>query len=309
MLSKRRLGRTGFQVTALGLGGAGLARTSEGFTDDLAVATVHHALELGINVIDTAPMYGESQRRIGIALQEWCRQGGCRKDLVISTKTGRNADGTKGYSAEWTRRSVEESLRLLRTDYIDILLVHDPDGLDPVFARGGALEALQDLKQEGVIRAIGLGARPHDFHRRCIESGQFDLSLTFCDYNLLDQSAAQGVIEPAAGHGVGVYNGAAVMLGLLGGDDPREVGPKLGGFASEIRMQRACAIWDWCRERGVSLLALNLQLCLREHRIASTLVGAASPAEIEADISAAAEDIPAEIWEGLHERFDVDVEA
>ncbi|MFO7947660.1 MAG: aldo/keto reductase, partial [Armatimonadota bacterium] len=288
-LKKRRLGRTGFMVTPLGLGGAHLGRTGPGredFDDDLAVRTVHRALELGLNVIDTAPLYGESQRRIGLALDEWYDSDRQRGDLIISTKTGSEPDGTKHYSAEWTRQSVEKSLELLKTDYLDIVLVHDPPDLAPVFETGGALETLLELKSEGVIRAIGLGARPHEFHRRCIESGDFDVSLTFCDYNLLEQSAAEGVLKSAAREDVGIYNGAAVMLGLLSGDDPRKVADGLGGFATEERVNRALEIYHWCGERDVDILALNLQFCLRERRIASTLLGAANPAQIEADVEA-----------------------
>lgn len=304
-LRKRRLGRTNLEVTPLGLGGAHLGRLPDGFSDERAVAAVHYALESGINLIDTSPMYGESQRRIGLALDDWYGSGGRREDIVICTKTGHDGKGGKDFSADGTRRSVEESLRLLRTDYLDILLVHDPDDLGPVLGPAGTLEALQELKEQGVIRAIGLGARPHDFHRRCIQTGEFDVSLTFCDYNLLDQSAAKGVLEVAAAHDVGVFNAAAVMLGLLGGRDPREIAPKLGSFATPERLQRAGELWDWSQSRGLSLLALNLQFCLREPRIASTLLGVSHAARLESDLEAISADIPDAVWQELHERFGI----
>jgi aryl-alcohol dehydrogenase-like predicted oxidoreductase len=295
---KRRLGRTGFCVTPLGLGGAHLGRTPEGFNDQAAVDTVLCALKSGINLVDTAPMYGESQRRVGMALEQWCGQGGRREDLVLSTKTGRDPEGRRDYSADGTRRSVEESLRLLRTDYLDILLVHDPDEAAPVFGKGGALEALRGLKDQKVIRAIGVGVRSHDFIRLCIESGEFDVVLTFWDYNLINQSAVEGVLEPAAAHDVGVLNGAAVMLGLLGGRDPRE-------FKQCAETARALELWQWARSVGADLLALNLQFCLQEPRIASTLVGARSAAEIQADIEAVFTHIPAETWQALRSRWGI----
>lgn len=304
-LPRRRLGRTGYQVTALGLGGAHLGRTAVGFDDELAVATVHRALELGINLIDTAPLYGDSQRRIGMALSRWYERGGRREDIYLSTKSGRLPGGDKYYSADDTYRSVEESLLLLGTDYLDVVLVHDPDDLSTVLQTGGALEALVELKRQGVVRAIGAGLRSHDFHRRLMETGELDVCLTFCDYNLLDQSAGGGVLEPAAEHDVGVLNGAAVMLGLLGGEDPGVVTAKLGRFATEQRVTQATEIWQWCQERGSSVLALNLQFCLREWRVASTLLGAATPAEIEADIVAAFESLPECIWAELRERFGI----
>ncbi len=305
-LPKRRLGRTELRVTPLGMGGAHLGRIGPGsteYSDELAVAAVHRGLELGINVIDTAPMYGESQRRVGLALAQWRSNEVKREDIIISTKTGRGPDGAKDYSAAATRRSVERSLQLLQTDYIDILLVHDPDDLDPVLRPGGALEALLECKDEGLIRAIGLGCRPHEFHRTCIETGHFDMSLTFCDYNLLDQSAAAGVLAPAAAHDVGIYNGTVIMLGLLGGEDPRDIALRRPGFATPERVQRATALWEWCRARELSLYALALQFSMREPRIATALVGVREPQHLEAAVAAISAEIPAEVWDDLEEEF------
>ncbi|MBU0609359.1 MAG: aldo/keto reductase, partial [Armatimonadetes bacterium] len=162
--------------------------------------------------------------------------------------------------------------------------------------------ALLALKQEGLVRAVGVGVRSHDFHRRCILSGDFDVSLTFCDYNLLDQSAADDLLDLAAAHDVGLVNAAAVMLGLLGGGDPRLARSHL---ATEDRVRRAYELWQWAASKGVSLSALNLQLCLRELRLASTLVGAADPEELHADLQALQEPVQAAVWAELGERFGV----
>lgn len=295
-LPKRRLGRTGMRVSPIGLGGAHLGRTADGFDERQAIATVHLGLELGVNLIDTSPMYGPSEDFIGTALREWQRAGGPREELVISTKTGFVESGVMDYTGDWTRRSVERSLKRLGCEWIDVLLVHDPRGAEEVFAPGAVLETLEALKQQGVIRAIGLGVRNQPLHRQCIESGRFDVSLTHCDYNLLDHSADEGVLPAAAEHDVGVLNGAAVMLGLLGGEDPRRVQMPWPGFATEERVRRAGGLWDWAQARGVSLLAVNLQFCLREERIASTLVGACDPAQLAADLSAAVTPLPEQVW-------------
>jgi len=287
-------------VSPIGLGGAHLGRVSgERFDERQAVATVHRALELGVNLIDTSPMYGPSEQFVGIALREWQAAGGRREHLVISSKSGFVERGVMDYSGEWTRRSVERSLVRLGTDYLDVALVHDPPDLDAVFAPGGVLEALEEMKAAGMIRAIGLGVRNQPLHLRAIDSGRFDVSLTHCDFNLIDWSAADELLPSAAAHDVGVLNGAAVMLGLLSGDDPRLAAQSLGGFASPQRMARAIALWEWAQERELSLLAVNLQLCLREQRIASTLVGARNPAEIEADIAAVTAELPADTWDDL----------
>ena len=198
-LAKRRLGRTDLYVTPLGMGGAWLGSTPEGYDENVAVATVLRALELGINLLDTSGAYegGKSEQFIGKALEQWYARGGKREDLILSTKTG-SRTRPHDYSAEGTRKSIEKSLEMLKTDYLDIALVHDPDNLKPVLAPGCAWDVLKEYKKKGVVRAIGLGVRNQAFHRRMIATGDCDVCLTHSDYNLLTQSAAQGVLEPAA---------------------------------------------------------------------------------------------------------------
>ena len=307
---KRRLGRTEMVVTPLGIGGGYLGHKDGKHDEQVAVATVLRGLELGINLIDTSGAYigGESERFIGLALEEWYRRGGKREDLLLSTKTGTRRRPYRDYSYDGTMRSVETSLALLKTDYIDILHVHDPRDLEPVLAPDGALAALQDLKAQGTIRAIGLGCRPHAFHRRCIETGHFDVSLTFRDYNLLCQTAAEGVLKPAAAHGTGIFNATVTVNGLLGGGDPLALAAAHGWSRPkhEQRLdeaQRAHTLWKWCQARGVSLLALNLQYSLREPRIASTLIGFSRPSRVEEDVSASFEPIPDEVWSALRAEF------
>jgi len=113
----RRLGRTDLKVTAFSMGGAGIGRSN--VTDDEAIEAVHRAIELGVNYLDTAPLYGESERRVGLALA-----GGWREKIYLATKTGTHPEWRGDYSASGTRRSVENSLRLLGTDYLDVCLVH-----------------------------------------------------------------------------------------------------------------------------------------------------------------------------------------
>jgi aryl-alcohol dehydrogenase-like predicted oxidoreductase len=311
-LSKRRLGRAGAYVTPLGLGGAWLGRTADGLLDEsMGIATVLRALELGVNLIDTSAAYlrRESERFIGLALEEWYRHGGRREDLVLTTKTGTHVR-PPDYSAEATRESVARSLELLKTDYLDVVLVHDPHDLSPVLAPGGALEALQTFKAQGVVHAIGLGVRAHALHRRLIEAGLIDVSLTHRDYQLLNQSAVEGVLEVAAAHDVGVLNGSPTLNGLLGGGDPlefvreRETRGWRPQFSNE-EVQRARALWEFGQAHGISLLALNLQFCRRESRIAATLVGASQPEQIEADVAAMLAPIPGKVWTALRSDFGI----
>jgi aryl-alcohol dehydrogenase-like predicted oxidoreductase len=306
-------------VTPLGLGGAylGARRVADSHVIDegVGIATVLRALELGIRLIDTSAGYlggGQSERIIGQALGHWTANGGRREDLVISTKTGtrqRRERTAASYSATATRQSVEESLRLLGTDYLDVVLVHDPVDLTPVLAPDGAWTALREMKEEGIIRAMGLGVRNHTYHQRLIATGWCDVSLTHCDYNLVRQEAVAGVLEPAAARGVGVLNGTSLFHGMLLGDrSPREVVAERGAHWERAvahfpdwapAPDRAQQLWERCQEWGISLLALNLQFIAREERIAATLMGAASPAQIESDVIALNEPIPEYIWREL----------
>ncbi|MGC9349877.1 MAG: aldo/keto reductase [Anaerolineae bacterium] len=306
-LARYPLGSSGTLVTPLGLGGAWLGRTPECIDEELAIATVLRALDLGINLIDTSAGYlggSRSERIIGEALERWYELGGRRGDVVISTKTGTRDRQNRDFSASGTRQSVEESLELLRTDYLDVVLVHDPRELDPVLAPDGAWAELKRMKAEGLIRMIGLGVRTHEFHRRLIETGECDVVLTHSDFHLLDQSAGKDVLDPAAARGVGVFLGSPLGQGLLSGRDPREVlkeRPRLAAHSPdfEARVEKAYELWTWCKAWGVDLLALNLQFCVRDPRVDVTLVGAATPGQIERDVQALSAEIPAAMWEEL----------
>jgi aryl-alcohol dehydrogenase-like predicted oxidoreductase len=308
---RRRLGRTELQVTPLGIGGAYLGRIRGGPPDErTAVETVLRGLELGLNLIDTSPKYlgGVSERFVGLALQEWYARGGAREDLVLSTKVGSRVR-PHCYTYDHAMSSIETSLELLQEDSVDLMLVHDPQDLDPVFAPDGALAALLELQAQGVIGHIGLGCRPHAFHRRCHESGAFEVSLTFGDYNLLRQSAAEGVLASAAAHDVGVLNATVNLLGLLAGRDPREVarahaGRRAWSWDGEgDPVAFAHRLWAWCGARGVSMLALNLQYSMRQSKIASTLIGFSRPSRVDEDLAAAQEPIDDGVWNALHEEF------
>jgi D-threo-aldose 1-dehydrogenase len=319
-LPRRALGRTGLQVTPIGLGGAYLGYRREGdhfMTDeDLGTATVLRALELGINLIDTSAGYiggSRSEEIIGLALERWFRAGGKREDLVISTKTGtrdRQNRGPHNYSAEATRESVETSLALLKCSYLDVVLVHDPDDLDPVLAPGGAWEALKTMKSQGLLRAMGLGVRSHAFHRRLIATGDCDVCLTYSDFNLANQSAASGVLEPATAANVGVLNGTSLFHGLLLGDrSPESVATQRAQqqwsptLTESPEWRRAVAqaqhAWIAAQRYGVSFLALAIQFVVRDARVSANVLGASTPAQIEADIAALQTPIPDGIWAAL----------
>lgn len=282
-LPLRRLGRTGLDVTALGLGGSGLGRRH--VTDDQAIEAVHRAIDVGINYLDTSPLYGESERRVGLALA-----GGWREKIYLATKTGTHPQWPGDYSASGTRRSVENSLSLLGTDYLDVCLVHDPSSMEPVIAKGGAFEELQRMREEGLVRFIGLGVRQHEFHRMAIETGFVDVILTYLDYNLIRQTAAEGLLPFAAKRDIGVINGSPIANGLLAGVEPN---PALKPPDGQV----AHRLWKWAEENNLNLLNLALQFCLRQPLIHINLVGCENAQEVEQSFAAATIPVPDEVWE------------
>jgi len=287
---KRTLGRTGFEVTVLGIGSAWLGHRDGTITPEIGVETVLAGLESGINLIDTSDNYisGCSEEFVGEALEHWFGQGNRREDLILSTKLSIYPGNPDPFSYEGTMRGVETSLRKLGTDYLDIFLVHDPQSLDPVLAEDGSIAALRKLKEQGTIRAIGLGCRPHEFHQRCIETGEFDVSLTFHDYSLMGTSAEKGVLEHAVKQNVGVFN-ASVNASI----------------ATRPNAERAEKLSDWCRQRDIDLATLNLHFCLRERRFASILIGFSRPARVEQNVRAYAEKIDESIWDDLRRDFGI----
>lgn len=293
-LPKRRLGRTGLDVTGIGLGGAPLGGAYGATPERDAAETVQYALEQGINFIDTSPLYGDSERRIGAALE-----GVPRSRYFLSTKTGTHPARRGDYSWDGTHWSVENSLRLLKTDHLDVVHIHDPESLEPVFAPRGGLEALESLKEQKVIGAIGLGQRRHDFHRRALESGRFDVILTYNDYHPLRTTAAEELLPLAERCDAGVLNGSPLAHGLLTGEDPDRINERLHMRASEPDLERVRRFYRWCREREVPMVAVVLQFCLRQPLIHCTLSGAKTKAELRQNLQGATMPLPEDLWDDL----------
>ncbi|MCY3722768.1 MAG: aldo/keto reductase [Candidatus Poribacteria bacterium] len=289
-LPVRRLGRTELEVTCLGMGGAGVGRGD--VTDDEAIEAVHRAIDLGINYLDTAPLYGESERRVGLALAD-----GWREKIYLATKIGTHPEWRGDFSASGTRRSVENSLRLLGTDCLDVCLVHDPDSMDPVVAKDGAFDELQRMREEGLLKFIGLGVRQHEFHKIAIETGVVDVILTYLDYTLLSQTANDWLIPLAAENDIGIINGSPIAMGLLSGIEPDVSAERMHLGRSDA--EKAHRLWEWTTDNNLNVLNLAIQFCFRHPRIAMSLTGSKNAAEVEQNFAAATPPVPDDVWEQL----------
>lgn len=211
----RSLGTTGMQVSALGFGTVKLGR-NEGVKypqsfripdDNEARHLLDLARDLGINVLDTAPAYGNSEERLGKLLKA------DRKEWLICSKTGEEfVEGKSSFdfSPAHTRMSVERSLRRLKTDYIDMVLVHS-DGNDiDILQNSGALETLAELKQKGWIRAFGMSTKTVE--GGLLAAAQSDVVMVTCN---LQEQADVAVLDYCLEHQKGVLIKKAFASGHL----------------------------------------------------------------------------------------------
>jgi D-threo-aldose 1-dehydrogenase len=310
----------------LGFGAAPLGNMFRAIPEEEALATVDAAWDNGIRYFDNAPFYGAglAEIRMGQALA-----GRPRDEYVISTKVGRivldeleetpRDNGEKGgvfahgrpnkvvndYSADATLRSIEDSLKRLNTDRIDIAFVHDVaqdfygDEWLGKFeeARTGAFRALDRLRDEGVIGAWGLGVNRVEPIELLLELDEPrpDGFLLAGRYTLLDHDRAlQRVMPLVSERGLGIVVGGPYSSGALVGGPNFEYAPATPEILSKVAAIKAIA-----DTHGISMKAAGLQFALANPAVAAVIPGASRPSRIAEDSAALAETIPAEFWREL----------
>ena len=294
-LERRSLGKTGMQPKALGIGCAwfGSEKSSAADTE----AGLHRAIELGLDFIDTSAGYGDSERRVGLALA-----GGHREKVFLQTKAGTHPNHRGDFSAKTIRWSVENSLRLLKTDYLDSLLIHDPQEIERPLAPNQALDELLKMKQEGIIGHIGLGVRQHEFHKKAIETGHIEIILSYLDYTLLDQSVAKTTLPLAREKGVGIILASVFGMGSLSGVKPDVQAEKRRNPSGP---PKAYQMWEWCKDNEVNIRHLAMQFCLAAPIDGIVMAGPSNAKEIDDAFEAAIAKIDPEIWSSFKSKFGV----
>ena len=294
-LERRSLGKTGMQPKALGIGCAwfGSEKSSAADTE----AGLHRAIELGLDFIDTSAGYGDSERRVGLALA-----GGYREKVFLQTKAGTHPNHRGDFSAKTIRWSVENSLRLLKTDYLDSLLIHDPQEIERPLAPNQALDELLKMKQEGIIGHIGLGVRQHEFHKKAIETGHIEIILSYLDYTLLDQSVAKTTLPLARKKGIGIILASVFGMGSLSGIKPDVQAEKRRNPSGP---PKAYQMWKWCKDNEVNIRHLAMQFCLAAPIDGIVMAGPSNAKEIDDAFEAAIAKIDPEIWSSFKSKFGV----
>lgn len=308
-------GRTpagGLPVTKLGVGCLAFGAVEGKAAGHAAQATLSALHCAGISYFDVAPMYGLglAERRLG----EFLRRVD-RRSVVLSTKVGRllecSPDGTAtgshfDYSYSAAMRSLEESLRRLQVDSVDLVLIHDVsprwhgDALERRYAEAleGTYRALAELRASGVVKAVGVGVNDWAVLERFAQDGDFDCFMLAGRYTLLDHSALDSFLPMCQDRNIAVllaapFNSGLLALGARAGATYAHAAP------SEEILARTARIEEVCKRHGVPLAAAALQFPLAHPAIASVVASMATTEEVEANLQNCATPLPAAFWEEL----------
>ena len=299
-----QVGNTSLQVTRLGMGTAPIGNLYSDLDDEEALETVRRSYENGIRFFDTAPLYGagEAERRLGEALR-----GIPRDNVVIQTKIGRILRPDRSiyfdYSRDGVMKSIEASLERLGMDRVDIVLVHDPDFVNEEFHNQQALDeafpALVDLREQGVIGAVGAGMNQWEMEWEFAKKIDVNCFLLAGRYTLLEQTALN-FLDWCTENDVsiflgGVYNSGILATGPVSGakydyeDAPEEILAKAG------RLQQITT------GHGVPLHVAALHFAGAHPAIASLVIGSATSAEADDNRAIWDVDVPAAMWQELQD--------
>ncbi|WP_116110124.1 aldo/keto reductase [Amycolatopsis ruanii] len=301
------------------LGAANLGNLYAPMSDEQAHAVLEAAWDSGIRYFDTAPHYGLglSERRLGAFLA-----GKPRAEFVVSTKAGRllvpdpagagrldeanqfavPADHRRvwDFSADGVRRSLDDSLTRLGLDSVDVVYLHDPEeyDLDPALASG--LPALAGLRDEGVVRAVGVGSKSVAALAAAARSGIADLLMVAGRFTLLDHAALDEVLPECRARSIGVAAASVFNSGLLATPEP--AGRYDYAAAPPDVLVTAREIAAVCAEFGVDLPTAALHFPLRDPAVRAVVAGAATPEEVRQNARRLAATVPAELWTTLRDK-------
>jgi D-threo-aldose 1-dehydrogenase len=291
------------ELGRLALGTAPIGGLYSAVNDETAHAVVTHAWDLGLRYFDTAPRYGAglSERRLGAALH-----GRPRDEFAISTKVGRLLRPGRStwagapplvdyfdFSYDAALRSLEESLDRLGLDRVDIAYVHDPDDhFDEALA--GSFRALRRLRDEGSVRAVGVGANHPEVLCRFARQADPDCFLVAGRHTVLDRSAADELLPLCEDKGIAVIVGGVFNSGVVAGGDTFDYETAPPDVVARVELLR-----ETCSRHGVPLTAAALQFPLRHPAVATVLVGCRTPEEVAEDVRLADLDIPEAAWREL----------
>ena len=315
LVPRRSLADGAPALSELSLGCAQLGNLYREVSDAAARATVDTGWELGVRYFDTAPHYGLglSERRLGAALRSRPRG-----EYVLSTKAGRllePVETVKGldedgfvvpathrrifdFSRDGIRRSLAESLDRLGLDQVDVVYLHDPDDRMREALENG-YPALAELRDEGVVAAIGAGMNDAKLLVQLVRETEMDVVMLAGRYTLLEQDSLDDLLPACVESRVGVVAAGVFNSGLLARARPPDDARYEYGAAPGRLVDRARAIAAVCERHGTTLPAAALAFPLAHPAVVSVCIGARSAAQIERNVALYRGAIPPDLWSEL----------
>ncbi len=301
-MKKNKIKDTGLEVTELSFGTSSLGSMPDTYGYEVpelrAQETLKRFFQGPANMLDTSRNYamGESEKRIGKAIKE---NGGWPKGFLLSTKLDRNMD-TLVLDKNRVRESLEESLKTLNVDSVDILFLHDPEyakDITDITKKDGAMDELFKIKDEGLAKAAGVAMGKVDIMFPLLKDWDFDVIINHNRYTLINREANE-MYDYASSKNIAIFNAAPYAGGVLakGPDNFKKVTYQ---DATEEKLAPAREFEKVCKKHNVELGAAALQFSLRDSRITSTICGVTSVESIEKNLAWANAEISDEFWDEI----------
>ncbi len=270
-MQTRRLGKTDMDLTILGFGASSMGAEFRDVGLEEALASVRTALDRGMNLVDTSPYYGRGQSEVllGYALADVPRDS-----YYLCTKLGRYAPQHFDFSARRVRESIDISLERMRTDYLDIVLCHDPEYVDLQQLVDETIPELRKIQQQGKVKYIGMSGYPMKIFREILGQTELDVILSYNHYTLQNTMLADHA-EWIQSRGAGIMNAAPFSARLL----TNAPLPAWHKATTEVRdiCKRAA---EHCRQAGSDIAKLALQFSIANESFATCITGSANPQRV-----------------------------
>ena len=271
-MKTRSLGQTGLQLPILSFGASSLGQEFRQVTLEEAIKSVHTALDLGLNFIDTSPFYGRgmSEVLLGVALR-----GIPRDAYLLESKLGRYDAQHFDFSAKRVIESVDVSLHRLGVEYLDLCLCHDIEFVNMQQIVDETLPALRKVQQQGKVRFVGVSGYPMKMFRWILDRAELDVVLSYNQYTLQNMRFAEEIIPLLKAKGIGIMNAGPFSARLL-------TNAPLPKWLKEPENVKAAArkAAEHCASKGVDIAQLALQFCVANPDITTTIAGSANPGNI-----------------------------
>ena len=301
-MKKNKIKNTDLKVTELSFGTSSLGSMPDTYgyevPEERAQETLKRFFKGPVNLLDTSRNYGmgESELRIGRAIKN---NSGWPNNFILSTKLDRDMN-TLGFDKDRARKSLEESLNALNLDKVDILFLHDPEhtkDVSEITKKGGSMDELFKIKEEGLCRAVGLAMGKVDMMFPMLKEWDFDVIINHNRFTLLNRQANE-MYDYAYKKNISIINAAPYAGGVLA-KGPSNFKKITYQDVTEEKLAPAREIEKVCKKYNVEMGAAALQFSMKDERVTSTLCGVTSVQSIEKNLSWAETSIPEKFWDEI----------